>query len=71
MSIKFDTQKNPGLVRPEVDNGASSVQKRKNRPAVQLLRSWRMEDELEQKETLGYLMKVLDEDRPSDRKLFA
>ena len=71
MSIKSDTPKNPGLVRPEVDNGTFSVQKQKNQLAVQLLRSWRAEDELEQKETLGYLMKVLDEDRPSDRKLFA
>ena len=70
MSIESDMQKKPKLVRPKMDSDSSSAEKQKNQLAVQLLRFWRTEDELEQKETLGYLMKVLDEDRPSDRKLF-
>jgi excisionase family DNA binding protein len=46
-------------------------QARKNQAAIELLRSWREEgDEEEQRETGEYLMKVLDEDRLSDRKLF-
>ncbi len=36
-----------------------------------LLRSWLVEDDQgEQKETWDYLVKALDEDRSSDRKLF-
>jgi hypothetical protein len=42
----------------------------KKRAAIQLLNSWREDDEQEQKETLEYLQRVLDEDRLSDRKLF-
>ncbi len=43
------------------------------RAAIELLRSWRdvnAEDAKEQCETLEFLVKVLDEDRPSSRKLF-
>lgn len=36
-----------------------------------LLESWFDEDEQEQHDTLEALKKALDEDRPSDRKLFA
>lgn len=49
------------------------VQKDKNRGAVALLESWLTaegEAEAEQRETLEYLIKALDEDRPSNRKLF-
>lgn len=49
------------------------VQKDKNRGAVALLESWLNaggESEAEQRETLEYLIKALDEDRPSNRKLF-
>ena len=35
-----------------------------------LLKSWREGDEQEQRETLEFLQKVLDEDRFSTRKLF-
>jgi hypothetical protein len=35
-----------------------------------LLKSWREGDEQEQRETLEFLQKVLDEDRFSKRKLF-
>ena len=37
---------------------------------IQLLTSWREGDEQEQRETLEYLVQMLDEDRLSDRKLF-
>lgn len=49
------------------------AQKDKNRGAVALLESWLTvegEAEAEQRETLEYLIKALDEDRPSNRKLF-
>ncbi len=42
----------------------------KNEAAIRLLRSWREGDEQEQCETWEYLKRVLDEDRPSNRKLF-
>ena len=38
--------------------------------AIDLLRSLREGDEAEQRETGEYLVKSLDEDRPSYRKLF-
>jgi hypothetical protein len=37
---------------------------------AELFRRWREEDPQEQRETLEYLMRVLDEDRLSKRKLF-
>lgn len=44
---------------------------RKNQRAIELLRSWLEEgDEEEHRETGEYLMKALDEDRMSYRKLF-
>lgn len=43
---------------------------RKNQAAIELLRSWRHGDEQEQRETLAYLKRALDEDRLSNRKLF-
>ena len=44
---------------------------RRNRGAIALLRRWRVEGDMrEQKETGGYLVKALDEDRPAKRKLF-
>jgi hypothetical protein len=45
-------------------------QMQKNQAAIELLRSWRQGDEQEQRETLAYLKRALDEDRLSDRKLF-
>ena len=50
-----------------------SEQARRNQAAIELLRSWREvegEDAEEQRETGEFLMKALDEDRWSDRKLF-
>lgn len=45
--------------------------KQKQSEAVNLIQSWiDDEDDLEQQETGEYLVRVLDEDRLSDRKLF-
>ncbi len=43
---------------------------RRNQAAIEMLNEWMQEDPEEQRETLEYLMRVLDEDRPSYRKLF-
>jgi len=44
---------------------------RKNRSAIALLRKWREEGNAEEQRATGsYLRKVLDEDRPANRKLF-
>jgi hypothetical protein len=50
-----------------------SEQARKNQAAIELLQSWLdvdEEDAQEQRETGEFLLKALDEDRWSDRKLF-
>lgn len=53
---------------------AETPQKKKLSPqileAIALLDAWENEDSQEQKETWEYLVKVLDEDRLSYRKLF-
>lgn len=58
----------------EEERAALAEQIRKNRAAIELLRSWPEaddeEDAVEQRETWEYLKRVLDEDRLSDRKLF-
>lgn len=49
------------------------LQIEKNQPAIALLKSWLEDDsesEEEQRAALNWLMRALDEDRPSDRKLF-
>jgi tetratricopeptide (TPR) repeat protein len=58
LSVESD-QKSSDL--PPIDAGA----------ALALLQSWYEEDPREQRETWKYLKKALDEDRLSDRKLFA
>lgn len=42
-----------------------------NQRVIDLLNAWEMEDADDQRETLAFLMRALDEDRSSDRKLFA
>ncbi len=50
---------------------ASAAEQERREKAVALLQSWIDDgDEEEQKETGEYLIRVLDEDRLSDRKLF-
>ncbi len=67
------------LVDPENDDlfsaeryqtSESDANGQKNTALQQLLNSWREGDEEEQRDTLEYLRKVLDEDRLSNRKLF-
>jgi hypothetical protein len=55
---------------PTVSGHSRAKQIQKNQAAIELLRSWRQGDEQEQRETLAYLKRALDEDRLSDRKLF-
>lgn len=55
---------------PTVPDRFRTRQMQKNRAAIELLRSWRQGDAQEQRETLAYLKRVLDEDRLSDRKRF-
>jgi hypothetical protein len=43
----------------------------RNQAVIALLNAWEQEDAEEQRETLELLMRRLDEDRPSSRKLFA
>lgn len=43
----------------------------RNQAVIDLLNAWEREDAEEQRETLDFLMKALDEDRPSQRKLFS
>lgn len=60
-------------IRRAMEATQRRVQKEKNRGAVSLLKSWLKADEkdnAEHRETLAYLMRVLDEDRPAYRKLF-
>jgi hypothetical protein len=54
----------------QIESQQMSAQEQKKAALVQLLKSWREGDEQEQRETLEYLKKALDEDRLSDRKLF-
>jgi hypothetical protein len=54
-----------------MDRSATGDRKAKNQAAIELLNSLLEGDEEEQRETGEYLMKVLDEDRLSYRKLFS
>ncbi len=58
-----DTQKQEAADREE--------QIRRNQAVIALLNAWEHEDAQEQRETLEFLMRALDEDRPSNRKLFS
>ena len=49
----------------------TTVQNQENQGAIELLKSWRLGDEQEQRETLDYLKKAVDKDRLSGRKLFS
>jgi len=42
-----------------------------NQAVIDLLNSWEQEDAEEQRETLEFLMRALDEDRLSSRKHFS
>ncbi len=54
-----------------LEAGISDAERERREKAIALLQSWIDEgDEDEQKETGEYLIRVLDEDRLSERKLF-
>lgn len=54
-----------------LDEHVSQAERERREKAIALVQSWIDEgDEDEQKETWEYLVRVLDEDRPSARKLF-
>jgi hypothetical protein len=66
-----------GLERPsqsQAETGKTEVRCRElvesSQALIDLLNQWNEEDAEEQRETLEFLMKALDEDRPSYRKLF-
>jgi len=46
-------------------------QMKHNQAVIDLLNSWEQEDAEEQRETLEFLMRALDEDRLSSRKHFS
>jgi hypothetical protein len=55
----------------ETDAAFRERQQEKNAALLRLLQLWgESDDAAEQRETLAYLMRVLDEDRLSERKLF-
>ena len=63
----------PATTDPETKEEQRRLQIEKNRPLIELLRSWRDADEeerQEQRETWEFLKKALDEDRLSYRKHF-
>jgi hypothetical protein len=58
-------------LRPATDEAILQERERSNQAVFRLIESWcRPEDEPEQRETLAYLKRALDEDRPADRKFF-
>ncbi len=65
---------NPPIVSEDkwdrTEIGLSPERVQKNLALSQLLKSWREGDEKEQRDTMQYLRKALDEDRLSDRELF-
>lgn len=58
-----DTQKQGTADREE--------QIRRNQAVIEMLNAWEHEDAQEQRETLEFLLRALDEDRLSSRKLFS
>jgi hypothetical protein len=63
----------PAETSEKIDITKLSLEERiqRNQPAIELLRSWREEDDAqEQKETAEYLEQVMNEDRMSNRSLF-
>jgi len=53
------------------DDAAPEQRIQRNQALIALLDVWEQEDETEQRDTLQFLMKALDEDRLSSRKLFS
>jgi len=75
VATKRDQATPPDQVSEEVEEERRRRQIEKNRPLIALLESWAEGDDQEsvqeQREALEWLMRALDEDRPSNRKLFS
>lgn len=72
-TAQFTDPADVALARIIKQTSTQDIQKLKNRGAATLIQSWLNADEqvdAEHRETLDYLINALDEDRPSDRKLF-
>lgn len=54
-----------------VDEERRQEQIRRNQAVIDLLNAWEQEDPEEQRETLEFLMRALDEDRQPQRRLFS
>ncbi len=60
----------PAVLEIEKEETLTTGKKKEIRAKIRRLRSLLDDDEKEQHETFIYLKKVLDEDRPSNRRLF-
>lgn len=60
----------PDDASQQVEERRRRAQIERNQALIALLNMWEQEDPKEQRETLDLLMRSLDEDRPSSRKLF-
>ena len=60
----------PTVLEIEKEATLTTGKKREIKAKIRRLRSLLDDDEKEQRETYVYLKKVLDEDRPSNRRLF-
>jgi len=70
MSFKKEVFKMPTVLEIEKEATLTTGKKREIKAKIRRLRSLLDDDEKEQRETYVYLKKVLDEDRPSNRRLF-
>jgi hypothetical protein len=60
----------PAVLEIEKEETLTTGKKKEITAKIRRLRSLLDDDEKEQRETYVYLKKVLDEDRPSNRRLF-
>jgi len=70
MSFKKEVFKMPAVLEIEKEKTLTTGKKKQITAKIRRLRSLLDDDEKEQRETYVYLKKVLDEDRPSSRRLF-
>jgi len=70
MNFKKEFFKMPAVLEIEKRETLTTGKKKEITAKIRRLRSLLDDDEKEQRETYVYLKKVLDEDRPSNRRLF-
>ena len=63
--------KQPATRAHDSEDEERQEQIRRNQAVIDLLNRWEQEDVDEQRHTIEYLMRVLDEDRLSYRRLFS